>query len=86
MSGSRAKAKRKAEGVDLAKRGQKQPTPLLERSYVQMPVGVSPEGNVLYRSGAQIKKFLARKGVAVEDLGNELREWMKAYGKEVSQG
>lgn len=77
MSGRQAKAKRKAEG-NIPKRI-KQPTPLLERSYIQAPVGVNPDGTLRYRSGTQIKKYLARKGVAVEELGNELREWMKVY-------
>lgn len=76
MSGSKAKAKRKAEGVKP--KSIKEPTPLLERSYIQAPVGVNPDGTLRYRSGLQIRKFLERKGVDTEALKGELEQWMAA--------
>lgn len=76
MSGRQAKAKRKAEG-NTPKRI-KEPTPLLERSYIQAPVGLNPDGTIRYRSGLQVRKFLERKGVDTEALKGELEQWMAA--------
>lgn len=76
MSGRQAKAKRKAEG-NIPKRI-KEPTPLLERSYIQAPVGVNPDGTLRFRSGLQVRKFLERKGVDTEALKGELEQWMVA--------
>lgn len=76
MSGRRAKAKRKAEGN--FPKCIKEPTPLLERSYIQAPVGVNADGTLRYRSGLQVRKYLARKGIDTEALKGELEQWMKA--------
>ncbi len=78
MSGRKSKEARKANGTDLAKRGRKQPTPLLERSYIQAPVGLNPDGTLRYRSGGQVRNYLKRWGVDVEALKGELEQWMAA--------
>lgn len=76
MSGRQAKAKRKAG--DVRRKRVADPTPLLERSYIQAPVGVNPDGTLRYRSGLQVRKFLERKGVDTEALKGELEQWMAA--------
>jgi hypothetical protein len=70
VSGKRARAERKAAGTV---KHQKQPTPLLERSYIQAPVGFDPlTGAPVYRSGGQVRQFLERQGVDTEALAAEL--------------
>lgn len=79
MSGSRAKALRKANGTDLAKRGRKIPTPLLDRAYIQAPVGYEKDGvTPRYRSGKQVRAFLAKRGVDVDALKGELEQFLAA--------
>lgn len=78
MSGSRAKALRKANGTDLAKRGRKIPTPLLDRAYIQAPVAINPDGTLRYRSGKQVRAFLAKRGVDVDALKGELEQFLAA--------
>lgn len=70
MSGRRAKALRRAAG-NPPKRA-KQPTPILESSYIQAPVEWDPIKGYRYRSGKQVRKYLARRGVDVAALEAEL--------------
>jgi hypothetical protein len=71
MSGKRAKALRREAGNPVKPR--KTPTPLIERSYIQNPVGVDPvTGEYRYRSGKQVKAFLEARGVDVDALQEEL--------------
>jgi glutamate formiminotransferase len=71
VSGRRAKALRREQGG--FKKKQKQPTPILESSYIQAPVGYDPiEREYIYRSGKQVRKYLARRGVDVAALEAEL--------------
>lgn len=75
MSGKRARALRKAAGNPPKPR--KQPTPLLERSYIQAPVAVDPlKKEYTYRSGKQVRRFLEARGVDTEALAAELTALM----------
>jgi hypothetical protein len=74
VSGRRAKALRRAAGNPV--KPAKTPTPLLERSYIQAPVGYDPvEREYRYRSGKQVRRFLAARGVDVEALAAELEAY-----------
>jgi hypothetical protein len=78
MSGRRAKAIRRAAGNPP--KPVKQPTALIDASYVQMPVDYDPvKREYRYRSGKQVRKYLARRGVDVDTLEQELQAIMASY-------
>lgn len=71
MSGRRAKALRRAAGNPPKKA--KVPTALLDMSYIHAPVGYDAvKREYRYRSGKQVRKYLARRGVDVVALEAEL--------------
>jgi hypothetical protein len=77
VSGKRARAYRAAAGG--LKRPQKAPTALIERSYIQAPVSYDPvKREYTYRSGGQVRRFLAYYGVDVDALQGELQAFMAA--------
>lgn len=70
MSGRRARAQRQAEGIVKTP---KAPTPILDAAYIQAPVGYEADGRTLrYRSGKQVRRYLARRGVDTAALEDEL--------------
>ncbi len=73
MSGSRAKAERKAAGGFV--RHQTQPTPIIDAAYIQAPVGYDAvKHEYTYRSPKQVRRYLARRGLDVAALEDELNE------------
>lgn len=75
MSQRRARAQRQAQGGHV--KHQKVPTPLIERSYIQAPVGYDPvKREYRYRSGKRVRRFLEYYGVDTEALKEELEALM----------
>jgi hypothetical protein len=70
VSGRKARAARQAAGFV---KKPKAPTPILEMSYIQAPVGYESDGRTpRYRSGKQVRRYLARRGVDTVALEEEL--------------
>ena len=75
MSGSRAKAQRKAAGGFV--KHQKQPTPIIDAAYIQAPVSYDPvKREYRYRSGKQVRAYLERRGIDTTQLKAELEDIM----------
>jgi hypothetical protein len=71
MSQRRARAARKAAGG--FKRHQKQPTPIIDAAYIQAPVGYDDlKREYRYRSGKQLRKYLAKRGIDTVQLEEAL--------------
>lgn len=74
MSQRQARAARKATGWV---RHQKQPTPIIDAAYIQAPVDYDPvKREYRYRSGKQVRAYLAKRGVDVVALEGELNDIM----------
>ena len=73
MSERQARAARKANGGFV--RHQKQPTPIIDAAYIQAPVEYDPvKAEYRYRSGKQVRAYLAKRGVDVDALEGELND------------
>lgn len=84
MSGRRAKALRREQGG--FKKKQKTPTPILDSSYIQAPVRYDDvKRELVYRSGKQIRKYLARRGVDVAALEAELNALVAEVNAEAEE-
>jgi glutamate formiminotransferase len=81
MSQRRAREERKTAGGYV--KHQKVPTALLDRSYIQAPVGYDPlTREPIYRSGTQVRRFLEYYGVDTEALAAELEALNDAAKRE----
>ena len=79
MSQKQARRKRQAEGGLV--RHRKQPTPILESSYIQAPVDYDPvKREYRYRSPKQVRAYLVKRVGAetVDALQEELEALMEA--------
>jgi hypothetical protein len=70
MSERQARAARKAAGWV---RHRKQPTPIIDSAYIQAPVGYDDlKKEYRYRSGKQLRRYLARRGIDTVQLEEAL--------------